>query len=331
MKSIHSQKTRTAPKAVIFGVSSTHLTPQEKKLFKALDPLGFILFTRNCVSTAQVRSLVAELNSCLSKRFDQQGNPQSPPILIDQEGGRINRLLPPSWDVTPAARHFGKLAEKDLALALPALREAVELTSRQLLDVGVTVNCAPVVDLFHEESSEVIGDRALSPYPDIVAPLAIEWANHLSQRGIIPVIKHLPGHGRALVDSHKELPILGTHLEDLKTHDFLVFQRVCEQISPSFWGMTAHILYESVDATQPATFSAKVISEIIREFIGFRGFLISDCLTMEALSGSYAERACRALEAGCDAVLHCNGHLEEMKEIASVIPSLSEAALERLG
>jgi len=313
------------PKAVIFGCSGLELLPEERSFFEHYQPLGFILFARNCKTPEQVKALVDSLKSTVLH--------EDVPILIDQEGGRVVRLLPPLWRQVPPAHIFGQLALENRELAAERVSDNAALIGYELGEIGVTVNCAPCADLLIPGSDPIIGDRAFSEDHKIVAELSLAMIEGLQKQNIIPVIKHLPGHGRAPVDSHKELPIVSSGEEELMRKDFEAFRLICAGIKargmPQPWGMTAHVVYDAFDK-ETATHSALIIDRIIREHIGFEGFLISDCLTMEALEGSFSHRAQKALKAGCDAILHCNGHLDEMIEIAEATPSLSDVSLERL-
>lgn len=310
-------------RAVIFGCSGLELNDDERAFFERSQPLGFILFARNCESPDQVRQLIHSLKETVRHAYV--------PILIDQEGGRVARLHPPHWRDSPPASVFGKMAQDDLEEAIWAVRENSYLIGLELNALGINVNCAPVADLFHLNTHQVIGDRAFSDDPVITAKLAVAAAEGLIAAGVTPVLKHFPGHGRALVDSHENLPIVTTSLERLGESDFDVFRQICLELpSESCWGMTAHILYEAADSKNPATQSNVIIQGIIRQHISFKGFLISDCVTMEALSGSYADRARRSLDAGCDAVLHCSGVLEEMVDLFPAVPILPEPAKTRL-
>ncbi|MBY0461654.1 MAG: beta-N-acetylhexosaminidase [Alphaproteobacteria bacterium] len=313
-------------KAVIFGCSGPELLPEERSFFERCQPLGFILFARNCKTPEQVKTLAADLKNTLIHK--------DVPILIDQEGGRVARLLPPLWREVPPAHIFGQLANEDIDLASEGVHDNAALIGYELNEIGINVNCAPCADLLIPGSDPIIGDRAFSEHSQIVAELSLAMIEGLQSQNIIPIIKHLPGHGRAPVDSHKELPIVSSSREELIDHDFESFRLICEGIKarslPEPWGMTAHVVYDAFDDKETATHSPLIIDRIIREHIGFKGFLISDCLTMEALEGSFSNRAQKALKAGCDAVLHCNGHLDEMIEIAGATPDLSEISLERL-
>jgi len=314
------------PKAVIFGCQTTHLLPQEKSFFQRTNPLGFILFGRNCETLTQIQNLTHELREAVNR--------PDAPILIDQEGGRVARLLPPYWRAAPPAGIFGTIAEEDPEKASWCVRANAWLIGRELQPLGISVNCAPVVDILHPMTHPIIGDRAFSHHPELVATLALQAIKGFQEAGIIPVIKHIPGHGQATVDSHEKLPIVVAPLENLATSDFEAFRQVCQyfkrQTDVMPWAMTAHVVFSAIDPNWPATQSAHVIDSVIRGHIGFSGFLISDCLTMKALEGKLGTRARKSLDAGCDAVLHCSGILEEMIEVAAETPLLKSDSMDRL-
>ena len=313
------------PKAVIFSCQGPELLPAEAEFFKRCQPLGFILFERNCKNRQQLKCLVADLKATVNHSFV--------PILIDQEGGRIIRMPPPEWRRTWAPSLFGQLAQKDLETAGHCAFWQACLIGQELAEVGINVNCAPCADLLNFEADPIIGDRAYSDDIDIINYLTIQTIKGLQNQGVIPVIKHLPGHGKALVDSHKELPVIHSSSEELNANDFLSFQKISHHqhvIKTQPWGMTAHVVYHAIDPLDPATHSSLVIEQIIRNFIGFQGFLISDCITMEALKGPYRERSAKAFQAGCDAIIYWKANLDDMIDIASVAPYLSITALERL-
>ncbi|MBM3468344.1 MAG: beta-N-acetylhexosaminidase [Alphaproteobacteria bacterium] len=314
------------PKAVIFGCQTTNLLPEEKAFFQRTNPLGFILFARNCETPEQIKLLVNDLRKSV-KRPDA-------PILIDQEGGRVNRLVSPHWRVPPSAGTFGMMAEEDPEKASWCSRANAWLIGKELHHLGINVNCAPVVDVLHKMTHPIIGDRAFSYHPEVVATLALQAIKGYQEAGIISVIKHIPGHGQAMVDSHEKLPIVPAPLENLGSTDFEAFRQVCQYFKRSTdiipWAMTAHVVYSAIDPSAPATQSSLVIDSVIRNHIGFAGFLISDCLTMKALEGNLGTRAKKSLEAGCDAVLHCNGVLEEMIEVAAQTPPLKSDSIRRL-
>lgn len=310
-------------RALILGCSGLTLTDDERAFFERCQPFGFILFARNCESPSQVRNLIASLKETVNHAYV--------PILIDQEGGRVARLKPPHWRDYPPAEIFGKIAQDDLETALWCAKTNAYLMGCELADLGINVNCAPVVDLFHTGTHPIIGDRAFGDDPMLVAQLASAAAHGLIEAGVTPVIKHLPGHGRALVDSHEDLPVVTTDLERLAESDFEAFRLLCQSdLAKKCWGMTAHIVYPEIDDKNPATQSNDVIFGIIRQHIGFEGFLLSDCVTMKALKGSYGERALKSLQAGCNAALHCSGVLDEMIDLLTDIPPLTQIAINRL-
>lgn len=305
------------PRAIVFGCSGPRLTEEERAFFGASDPLGFILFARNCVEPAQVRALTAELRSSVG-RVDA-------PILIDQEGGRIQRLTPPHWRAAPTAAVFGALAQRDLAAAREAVRLNAQLLAAELRDLGIDVDCAPVLDVPVSGAHGIIGDRAFSGDPALVGELGREACAGFIAGGVAPVIKHVPGHGRARADSHLELPVVEESLDLLTRTDFLPFKINAD--AP--YAMTAHVVFTAVDPKRPATLSPEGIARIVRGHIGFDGFLFSDDVGMQALSGPLGARAEAALAAGCDAVLHCSGDLTEMRAIAERVPRLTDLALAR--
>ena len=297
-------------RAAIIGLAGTHLGAAEAKMLRETPPLGVILFARNVGRPAQLRTLTAAIRDILG---------EDAPILVDQEGGRVARLRAPDWPTFPPAAFF-EGQPGPVALANAAL---IGLECRAM---GFDVVCAPVLDLRLPEAHGVIGDRAFSADPAEVARLGRETLLGLQSAGCVPVIKHIPGHGRALADSHLELPRVQADREAL-ARDCLPFAALA---GLGAWAMTAHILYEAIDAELPATLSAKVISRVIRGAIGFDGFLVSDDLAMKALEGRPAALAQAAIAAGCDAVLHCTGDLEESAALLATCPMLSDAALARL-
>jgi beta-N-acetylhexosaminidase len=304
----------TAPLAVVFAISGTVLTPDERAFLRDANPLGFILFARNCEDPNTIRALTADLRDALGR--------EDAPILIDQEGGTVMRLRPPVWHEAPPAQAIGRLYLRDPDRACRAAHCLGALFGAELRDLGIDVNCAPVADLGFPETTAAIGTRAYSSNPDVVSTLCRQVAEGLMGEGCLPIIKHLPGHGRATVDSHRVLPRVSADLETLKTQDFTVFRA----LNDLPLGMSAHVVFEAIDPDHPATVSRLVIDQIIRGDIGFDGFLFSDDIAMSALSGTPGERARAVLSAGCDAVLHCTGKLPEMIEIATDAPVLSNAA-----
>jgi beta-N-acetylhexosaminidase len=255
-------------------------------------------------------------------------------ILIDQEGGRISRLNPMYWRVGAKTEEFGELFEIHPDAAYQAVYDNALLISNDLLNLGINVNCAPIADVPSLDSHPVIGDRAFSAYPEVTANLCLAMIQGLQDMGITPVLKHFPGHGRATVDSHENLPVVSASKNDLYDVDFECFKKIITSMNhtlkPLPWGMTAHVVYKAIDDQYPATFSSKVIDNIIRGYMDFQGFLVSDCLTMNALSGGMGQRAENALKAGCDAVLHCNGNIDEMIDVAAYATELDDHGMERL-
>ncbi|MBL8660338.1 MAG: beta-N-acetylhexosaminidase [Rhodospirillales bacterium] len=306
------------PRAAIFGLSGPRLSEDERAFFRAADPLGFILFQRNCVDRQQVHDLIGALKDCVGR--------DDAPILIDQEGGRVQRLKPPVWRAAPAGARFAALAERHEDDAVEAAWLNARMLADELSTLGITVNCAPVLDIPSPGAHDVIGDRAYGATPERVALLGRAVSAGLLAGGVLPVIKHIPGHGRARVDSHAALPVVDADRATLERTDFAPFCALARMP----WAMTAHIVYTALDPDRPATTSARVIADVVRGWIGFDGLLISDDLCMGALAGSVAERAEATLAAGVDAVLHCNGVLAEMEAVAAVSPALGPRALERL-
>lgn len=305
------------PRPVIFGCAGTALSSAERQLFSRADPFGFILFKRNCESPEQIRRLVKDLR--------QSAERDDLPILIDQEGGRVSRLGPPNWMKHPPARLFGAIYEKDPDWGAEAIQVYARLVADELWQLGITVNCAPVLDLLIEGATAAIGDRAFSRKPTVVAALARSYAETSLAHGVIPVVKHLPGHGRLKVDPHKVLPLIETSRAELESDDFVPF----ELLKDLPLGMNSHAIFTALDPDQPASLSAIVHNDIIRDQIGFDGLLLSDDLTMKALTGTPSDLARRALSAGADIALHCSGDLAEMEAIAAQLQPMSEESWER--
>ncbi len=308
---------RTAPRAAIFGCAGTTLDADERRFLAEADPAGFILFKRNCENPQQTQALIAALREAVARA--------DAPVLVDQEGGRVVRLDPPHWQAPPAAAQIGALAEADEAAGTRAAWLSARLVAADLAPLGFTVNCAPVLDLSFPGASTVVGDRSFGADPALVARLGRAVADGLAAGGIVPAIKHMPGHGRASADSHAVLPRVDASLAALRANDFRPF-RALRDVPV---GLTAHVLYPALDAGRPGTVSPAVIGEAVRGDIGFDGLLVSDDLSMGALTGSVGGRAAAALAAGCDLALHCNGRRAEMEEVAQAVPRLSERALER--
>jgi beta-N-acetylhexosaminidase len=304
-------------KAFITGMSGPRLEPAERDFIRAHRPWGFILFKRNVEDPAQVTALVEQLR--------ETADDADAPVLIDQEGGRVQRLRPPHWPLYPSGATFGRLYARDSALGLAAARLSARLIADDLLALGVTADCLPLADVPAAGASEVIGDRAYGTDPATVAAIARAVTDGLEQGGILPVLKHIPGHGRANADSHHDLPVVDSSRNELEAVDFAAFRPLADLPM----AMTAHVVFSAVDAAHPATTSATMIEEVIRAFIGFQGLLMSDDVSMNALSGSIAERTRAIFAAGCDIVLYCNGRLEEMRDVAAHAPELSGQALTR--
>jgi beta-N-acetylhexosaminidase len=305
-----------AARAFITGVSGTELSADERTFIRDADPFGFILFKRNVSMPAQVTELVASFRAAVGRNA---------PVLVDQEGGRVQRLGPPHWPLYPPAAAFDRLFEREPAAALAAARIGGRLIAHDLAVLGIDVDCLPVADVPVKDGDAVIGDRAYGDSPNQVAALAGAAARGLMNGGVLPVVKHLPGHGRATADSHEKLPVVSASREDLDSTDFAAFR----PLAGLPMGMTAHVVYAAIDATRPATTSATMVREVIRGSIGFRGLLMSDDVSMGALSGSLAERSQAAIAAGCDVVLHCNGKLDELRDVAGAVPRLAGLAAQR--
>jgi beta-N-acetylhexosaminidase len=306
--------------AAIYGLEGFSLTAAERSFFRDAEPAGFILFKRNCESNAQLLRLTDSLRD-LSGRDDV-------PILIDQEGGRVARMRPPEWPAFPAAERFANLYRTAPSSAIEAARSNARALGLMLRSSGVNVNALPLLDVRQEGASDIIGDRALGAEPMQVAALGRAVLDGMASTGVVGIIKHMPGHGRALVDSHKELPVVMATADELES-DLEPFER----LSSAPMGMTAHVVYMAWDVDRPASMSPIVINDIIRERIGFNGFLMSDDIGMEALQGDFAGRAGGVVAAGCDVALHCSGKMEEMVKVASAVPALGpdgEARLARV-
>lgn len=304
------------PRAVILGCAGPALTAEEARLFGEGDPLGFILFARNVVDPAQLSGLIADLRACVGR---------DAPVLVDQEGGRVQRLRPPHWRAAPAAARFGELHGRDAAAAVEAARLNARLIAWDCRSVGFDVICAPCADVPVPGAHDVIGDRAYGDTPAIVATLARATAEGIADLGALPVVKHLPGHGRAGVDSHHELPTVTASRAALVDVDAAVFRALRDLP----WAMTAHVRYTALDAERPGTVSPAVI-DFIRNEIGFAGVLLSDDLAMNALGGTPEERAAAALAAGCDLALYCAGTYAANEAVLRSAPRLAGDALERV-
>lgn len=305
-----------SPKAAIFGCAGPDLTADERAFFRDADPLGFILFARNVDTPERTHRLVDELRSSVARHA---------PVLIDQEGGRVARLRPPHWRKAPPARLLGELYARDPERGLEATSLNSRLLAADVASIGVDVDCLPVLDIAFPETHAAIGNRAYADQPETVAALGRAAAEGLLAEGVMPVIKHMPGHGRATVDSHESLPRITASLAELERTDFMPFKLLADLP----WAMTGHLLFDAVDPANAITVSARGVQEIIRGHVGFDGMLLSDDLSMQALGGSLADRAERCLAAGCDIALHCNGRMDEMTAIANRIGAITDKATAR--
>lgn len=303
--------------AAIYGLQGMTMSADERDFFREADPAAYILFRRNCGDPQQVLRLTDSLRS-LSGRDDL-------PILIDQEGGRVARMREPQWPDFPCAERFDLLYNTAPSSAIEAVRSNSRALGLMLRSAGVNVDCLPLLDVRQPGATDIIGDRALGSEPMQVAALGRAVLDGLASAGVVGVIKHMPGHGRALVDSHKELPVVDATAEELESD-----LRPFETLNWAPMGMTAHVVYTAWDPERPASRSPTVIAEIIRGRIGFDGWLMSDDIGMEALSGDFGSRAAGVVAAGCDVALHCSGKMDEMVAVASAVPAMSEAGRERL-
>lgn len=304
-------------KAIIFGASGTTLTADEKAFFRDERPWGFIVFARNIESQTQLHDLAASMRECIDR--------PDAPVFVDQEGGRVQRLRPPLAPNYPPAASLGALYHSDRQAGLRAAWLMSRLHAFDLLRCGLNADCLPVLDVPVAGAHDVIGNRAYGTDPDTVAAMGRAAMTGLQAGGVLPVVKHIPGHGRAFSDSHHELPVVDASLEALRAHDFAPFKA----LNDAPMAMTAHVVYNAIDPEHPATTSPQAIAEIIRGEIGFDGLLMSDDLSMKALLGDFATKTQASLAAGCDVVLHCNGVMEEMRPVAEAARVLSGNALLR--
>jgi len=302
----------------IYGCLGTVLTAEEKQFFRDVAPWGFILFARNLDTPEQVLALTQSLRETVGDG--------SAPVLIDQEGGRVARIGPPHWREYPPAALFGRLHETSPEKAQEAVYLGARLIAQELIGIGVSVDCLPVLDVPAEGAHRIIGDRAFSSDPARVIALGKAQIDGLLDGGVLPVMKHIPGHGRAAVDSHLALPRVSASIAELSATDFVTFR----SLNDCPMAMTAHVVYDAVDPVRPATTSPKVIRDVIRHEIGFDGLLMSDDISMKALDGPVSRRVRSALFAGCDIVLHCNGEMAEMVEVASEVGPLEGDCLRRV-
>ncbi len=307
------------PRAVIFGCAGTSLTKAERAFFRKVNPLGLILFDRNVQNPEQVKALIADFRGLVGR--------DDAPVLVDQEGGRVQRLWPPYWTGLPFCRTYGDWYGADPEKAVAAVKKHARTLAKELLAIGINIDCWPCLDVAGEGLHDILAKRCFSDSPEVVAHLGQVAVDTALSRGLMPVIKHIPGYGRTQVDPHRDLPTVTAPLDALKQVDFYPFTQIHQPV----WGMTAHVVYTALDKKVPATLSKKVL-DYVRNQIGFNGFLICDDMVMGALSrfGTLPELAQKMLAAGCDAVLHGSGDLAEMQAIAAVVPTLSKAAQTRL-
>jgi beta-N-acetylhexosaminidase len=310
---------------IIFGCTGLTLDGDEKAFFKDASPAGFILFKKNCDNPDQVRALVSDLRACVGWHA---------PVLIDQEGGRVQRLRPPHWPDFAPARSFGDVFGINESRAIAELQTCVQGLAKTQLDMGINVNCIPVLDVVPDGlDTRAIDDRAFSSDCHVVAKLGVEAINTAIAAGMTPVMKHIPGHGRATVDSHFELPKVSAALTDLEQFDWMPFKMAASAVdNAKLWGMTAHVIYTALDAGLPATLSPTIIQNIIRGVIGFDGLLLSDDLFMEALKpwGDVPARVALCLKAGCDLALPCHGTVAERAAMLNAAPAMRDDTRRRL-
>jgi beta-N-acetylhexosaminidase len=306
----------TESKAMILGCSGLTLTAEERSFYQGEQPWGFILFGRNISEPGQISDLVASLRDSVGRHV---------PVLIDQEGGRVQRIRPPILPHYPSGQALGDIYRRDREQGLRAAWLMSRLHAFDLLKFGINVDCLPVLDVPVEGSSNVIGNRAYGGDPLTVTEMGGAAAGGLKAGGVLPVMKHIPGHGRGFADSHHELPVVTVSRAELEAHDFVPFIAMKDELM----AMTCHVVFTDIDPANPATTSRKVIDEIIRGHIGFKGLLVSDDTSMNALTGTIAERAANIVAGGCDIVLHCNGVMDEMLQVVRNVPPLAGEALVR--
>jgi len=305
-----------AARAFITGLAGLSISADERAFLREAQPWGLIIFKRNVSTPSQVTELVESFRDIVGWQA---------PVLVDQEGGRVQRLGPPAWPAYPPGARYGNLYDREPAAGIAVARLAGHLIAADLKPLGIDVDCLPLADMPLESADPVIGDRAYGSEPGKVAAIAKAIAEGLQAGGVLPVVKHLPGHGRATADSHHKLPVVDTDRATLEATDFAAFR----PLAGLPLGMTAHVVFSAIDPVAPATTSVTMVSQVIRGFIGFKGLLMSDDISMKALAGPIAERSRAALAAGCDVVLHCNGDMSEMVAVASESPELSAGAAKR--
>lgn len=303
-------------RAFITGMNGPALTARERSFLREAQPWGLIIFKRNIAGPDALRRLIDDARTALGR---------DAPVLIDQEGGRVQRLGPPHWPAYPPGAAYGALYDRDRDRGLAAARLGARLIAADLSPLGIDVDCMPVADVPVAGADPIIGDRAYGREPAKVAAIAGAVAQGLAEGGVLPVLKHIPGHGRATADSHKRLPVVNADRATLEATDFAAFR----QLAKLPLAMTAHVVFTAIDPVAPATVSAAILRDVIRDSIGFQGLLMSDDISMGALSGSVGERTRAAIAAGCDVVLHCNGETAEMRAVAAAAPLLAGEAARR--
>ncbi|PPR34357.1 MAG: Beta-hexosaminidase [Alphaproteobacteria bacterium MarineAlpha6_Bin3] len=302
---------------VIFGIKGFKISKKEREFFLKSNPLGFILFERNCKNSNQVKSLTKELKKTTSHKHTM--------IMIDQEGGRVARLKKPNFNSYPNAEFFGIIAENNIRKAKKHVLINSIMIGQELKKLGINMNCAPVLDVKYNFTNDVIGDRSFSHDPKIVSELGMSFCKGLKKKRVVPIIKHIPGHGSSKKDSHKTTPVVDLDLSSLNNKDFIPFKKLNKEVV----AMVSHIIYSKIDK-KVACYSKKIIKNIIKKKIGFKGLLISDDINMKALKGSINHRVVNILESGCDIILHCNANLKEMKQITSSIPYIKNSTLKKV-
>lgn len=303
-------------RAFITGLAGPTLTAEERRFCQQAEPWGLIIFKRNIAHPEGLRRLVDEFRAAVGRQA---------PVLIDQEGGRVQRLGPPHWPSYPPGAAYGALYDRDRDRGLAAAKLGARLIAADLAALGIDIDCAPIADVPVAGADPIIGDRAYGAEPGKVAAIAAAFAAGLAEGGVLPVLKHLPGHGRATADSHDRLPVVNADQDTLESTDFAAFR----PLAALPLGMTAHVVFTAFDPVAPATTSLTIVRKVIRDSIGFAGLLMSDDVSMGALSGSLGERTKAALTAGCDMVLHCNGKMTEMTAVAAAAPLLAGEAARR--
>jgi beta-N-acetylhexosaminidase len=303
-------------RAFITGVAGTALTSEERRFLIDAQPWGLIVFKRNVGNPGALRRLIDDFRAAVGR---------DAPVLIDQEGGRVQRLGPPHWPAYPPGAAYGALYDRDRTTGLAAAQLGARVIAADLAAIGIDVDCMPIADVPVAGADPVVGDRAFGTQPDKVAEIAAAFAKGLAEGGVLPVLKHIPGHGRATADSHKKLPVVKADRATLEATDFAAFRPLVALPL----AMTAHVVFTAYDAVAPATTSATIVHDVIRDSIGYMGLLMSDDISMGALSGSFGERTRAAIAAGCDVVLHCNGKMSEMRAVAAETPTLAGEAARR--